>query len=247
MYQPGGQPTGERGASGQAADRSASFSGAATIPQMLAAEPESAASSVDFDLDLDFSIGDEPLQATAVEPMAMPDFTPPPAPAPAPTPPSTYAPEPTVAMQAKDEPSFDGLDMDFGSDQTVAINLPAAPQPLDNSLSFNLDPLPVVSKAAPAPALASVPAPDNGMLEFDMGSLSLELDAPITESPTLAKASLAAASAVVQGPLETKLALAEEFRSLGDSDGARSLASEVVAQAEGALKSKAEAFLNALS
>lgn len=243
MYQPGGQPLGERGASGRAPDMSASFGGAATIPQMLASQPETAASSVDFDLDLDFSANDEPLQATAVAPMVMPDFTPGPAPNPAPV----YAPEPTVAMQAKDKPSFDGLDMDFGSDQTVAINLPDAPQPLDNSLSFNLDPLPVVSKAAPAPALASVPVPDNGMLEFDMGSLSLELDAPITESPALARAGVAAVPGVVQGPLETKLALAEEFRALGDSDGARSLAGEVVAQANGALKSKAQAFLNALS
>ena len=81
-----------------------------------------------------------------------------------------------------------------------------------------------------------------------MGSLSLELDAPITESPTLAKATVAAEPALVEeGPLETKFALAEEFRALGDSDGARSLASEVVAQADGALKSKAQAFLNALS
>ena len=239
MYQPGGQPQ----AGGGAPDMSASFAGSATIPQMLAREPDPAA-AVDFDLDLDFSIGDEPLQAAAAEPMAMPDFTPPPTAPSAPT----YAPEPTVAMQAKQEPAFDGLEMDFGTDQTIALNLPAASQALDNSLSFNLDTLPLVSKAAPAPAPAPGPAPDSGMLEFDMGSLSLELDAPITESPTLAKATVAAEPALVEeGPLETKFALAEEFRALGDSDGARSLASEVVAQADGALKSKAQAFLNALS
>jgi len=149
-----------------------------------------------------------------------------------------------VAMQAKDETSFDGLEMD-GSDQTVAFDVSTAPQPLDNNLSFNLDPLPVVSQAAPAPA--PVTTPDSGMLKFDMASLSLELDPPITESPTLAKAAVAEAPGVVQGPLETKLALAEEFHALGDSDGARSLASEVLEQADGALKSKAEAFLNALS
>ena len=243
MYQPGGQPQSERAASGHTPDMSASFAGAATMPQMLASKPASDASSVDFDLDLDFSAPDEPLRATAVEPMAMPDFTPP--------------PEPTLAMQAKEVPDFGGLDMDFGSDRTVPINLPdaqelqALQETLDNSLSFNLDPMPlppsVVSKAAPAPAPAPVVAPDSGMLEFDMGSLSLDLDAPITENPTLAKASFAAAPAVIEGPLETKFALAEEFRALGDSDGARSLANEVVAQADGALKSKAQAFLNALS
>jgi pilus assembly protein FimV len=212
---------------------------------MLASKPASNASSVDFDLDLDFSASDEPFQATAVEPMTMPDFTPP--------------PEPTLAMQAKQVPDFDGLDMDFGSDRTVAINLPDAQElqalheTLDNSMSFNLDPMSlpplVVSKSAPvpAPAPATFVAPDSGMLEFDMGSLSLDLDTPVAESPTLAKASSAAAPAVIEGPLETKFALAEEFRALGDSDGARSLANEVVAQADGALKSKAQAFLNALS
>ena len=83
------------------------------------------------------------------------------------------------------------------------------------------------------------------MLEFDLGSLSLDLNGPTTQSPALAPA--AAAPAAVEGPLETKFALAEEFRALGDSDGARALASEVVAQAQGSLKTKAQAFLNALS
>ncbi len=242
MYQPGGQPQ----ANISAPVMAASFAGAATIPQMLASQPEPAASSVDFDLDLDFSISDEPSQSTAVEPMAMPNFTPPP-PSPAA---ATYEPEPepTVAIQVKQEPAFDGLEMDFGSDKTMAINLPVTPKPQDDNLSFNLDTLPVVSKAAPTPAPALTPAPDSGMLEFDMGSLSLELDEqPNTESQTLAKTNVAVAPFVVQSPLETKFALAEEFRALGDSDGARSLANEVVAQADGALKSKAQAFLNALS
>ena len=36
MYQPGGQPLDERSAAGQVPDSSESFSGAATMPQMLA-------------------------------------------------------------------------------------------------------------------------------------------------------------------------------------------------------------------
>ena len=242
-YQPSGQPQSEHAASGHKSDMSASFAGAATIPQMIASQPAPDVSSVDFDLDLDFSAPGEPLQATAIEPMAKPNFT--------------ALPEPTVAMQTKEVPVLDGLDMDFGSDQTVAINLPDAQElqalhkTLENGLSFNLDPMPlpppVVGNAASAPSPAAFVAADSGMLEFDMGSLSLDLDAPITESPTLAKATAAPAPAVVEGPLETKFALAEEFRALGDSDGARSLANEVVAQADGALKTKAQAFLNALS
>ena len=77
-----------------------------------------------------------------------------------------------------------------------------------------------------------------------MGSLSLDLDAPTNESPVSAVETLVA---VPEGPLETKFALAEEFRALGDMDGARALAEEVLAQAQGSLKSKAQAFVNALS
>ena len=109
-----------------------------------------------------------------------------------------------------------------------------------SGLSFTIDePTTPVARPAPAPAPAAV---DSGMLEFDLGSLSLDLDDnPTTESPTVGSELTAS-----EDPLETKFALAEEFRALGDSDGARSLASEVVAQAQGALKTKAQAFLNAL-
>ncbi len=219
MYQPGGQPQlATQAEAAQTPAMAASF-GADTIPQMIVASPDA---EVDFDLDLDFSLGDEPVEAPSAAP--------------------AYQPEPTVAIQAIEEPIFDGLDMDFGAD-TVAIKLTAEIPP-DNSLSFSVEPLPVVSKPV---AVAAPPAAlDSGMLEFDLGSLSLDLDAPVTESPSLAKAAVAM-SAPIEGPLETKFALAEEFRALGDTDGARSLASEVVAQAQGTLKSKAQAFLNALS
>ncbi len=219
MYQPGGQPQLTTQAEAAQTPAMAASFGADTIPQMIASSPDAA---VDFDLDLDFSLGDEPPQAS------------PPTPAP------EYQPEPTVPMQAIPGPAFDGLDMDFGTD-TVAIK-PTAAVPPDNGLSFSIEPPPATaSKAAPVAAAAVL---DSGMLEFDLGSLSLDLDAPVTESPSLAKAAVATPAA---GPLDTKFALAEEFRALGDMDGARSLAEEVVAQAQGTLKSKAQAFLNALS
>ena len=230
LYQQGGQPQVPQAAALTPA-MAASF-GADTIPQMMVASSglaSNAAPDVDFDLDLDFSADDVP---GAVSPAAM-----------------STAPEPTVAMRAVQEPSFDALDMDFGEAATAAAKA-TAPAPDDNFLSFDIESPPVATKPVAPVAKAAVvakaapPAIDSGMLEFDMGSLSLDLDAPIIESPTLAKAAVAA---VVEGPLETKFALAEEFRALGDSDGARSLASEVVAQAQGALKTKAQAFLNALS
>ncbi|SFU95286.1 pilus assembly protein FimV [Polaromonas sp. YR568] len=232
MYQPGGQPAG------------ATFNPGGTLAmntQPAPIAPTPAAPSVDVDLDLDFSLGDEPdTSAAAIS-------APPPAPAPAPRP-----PEPTVAM--KPQPAAPVMEMDFGS-ATVALPPTAAPaaKPAEapepdvafEGLNFTPEPFtpppkPVAAaKAAPAPA----PAADSGLLEFDLGSLSLDLNGPTTESPALA----VEASPSADGPLETKFLLAEEFRSLGDTDGARSLAEEVLAEASGPLKVKAQAFLNALS
>ena len=246
-YLPGGQPTSGHGSLGHGVSGSSSFGGAATAAQLAESQP---ASVVDFDLDLDFSDNDGAPLDTAVAPTPVIGLAPTPAPvaAPAafsPVPSSTAAP--AVKVQAKDTPSFNDLDLNLGDDQTLDLNVPAAPQPLHNSPSFNLDPPPFVRQADASSAKAAVAPLDNGMLEFDMGSLSLDLDAPVTESPTIPKAVVAAEPAEAQGPLEIKLSLAEEFRALGDSDGARSLANEVVAQADGALKSRAQAFLNALS
>jgi len=50
-----------------------------------------------------------------------------------------------------------------------------------------------------------------------------------------------------EDPLETKLSLAEEFRAIGDLEGARSLAEEVLAEATGTLKTKASTFLSDLA
>lgn len=212
MYQPGGEPEKSERVTAHMTSPSAASFGAVSTPPMKAASPEAADSEVDFDLDLDFSVDDAPVLAT--QPVS--------APAPIDTP-----PKPTMATQVAVAPS--------------ASSAAATATAIDNSLSFNVDPLRSQPVAAPAPSAAV----DSGMLEFDLGSLSLDLNGPASESPTLASA--AAAPAPVEGPLETKFALAEEFRALGDSDGARSLASEVVAQAQGSLKTKAQAFLNALS
>jgi pilus assembly protein FimV len=236
MYQPGGQPQKGPRPAPMTPAMAASF-GADTMPQMVVGAPAAAHSEVDFDLDLDFSVGDEPVaEAPRVTPVAM-----------------VPAQEPTMALRAAAaDPIFDGLDMDFSADAIAVVAPPAAAPQIDEGLSFSVEPLPTISK--PAPVAAAPAVPDSGMLEFDLGSLSLDLDGPITESPTLEKsaplafaAASAPATASVQEPLETKFALAEEFRALGDNDGARSLASEVVAQAQGALKTKAQAFLNALS
>src|SRR5690606_22660657 len=137
--------------------------------------------------------------------------------------------------------------------------LPAAsPEPAPsaaagNSLDFSPSPPPPAAKAAaPAPAAT---ADNSGMIEFDMGALSLDLPgdaAPSDASPATPAPAPAAAVKPAQAPaftaapagglamdqdadspLATKLALAEEFNAIGDADGARSLAEEVVAEASG--------------
>ena len=119
---------------------------------------------------------------------------------------------------------MDGLEFDEGDPHALP--------------DFNLDaPAPTAKPPQPSPAPAPAPAHDAGMLEFDLGSLSLDLDAPADtasgESDTLSGGD----------PLETKLALAEEFVSIGDEDGARALIEEVVSEATGEMRAKAQRAL----
>jgi pilus assembly protein FimV len=135
--------------------------------------------------------------------------------------------------------------MDFS---TATLAMPAAapatalaPLPtMDAGLSFTTEEPSVTTAATPLDT-------SSGMLEFDMGALSLDLDGPTTESQAIAPAPASAFAPDMEDPLETKFALAEEFRAIGDVDGARSLAEEVLGQSNGSLKAKAQAFLNALS
>ena len=48
-------------------------------------------------------------------------------------------------------------------------------------------------------------------------------------------------------PLVRKLELAEEFRQIGDKEGARDLLEEVVAKASGPLKVRAQSLLDGLA
>jgi pilus assembly protein FimV len=108
-------------------------------------------------------------------------------------------------------------------------------------------PTPAAAAPAPAPAVA-----DDKMIEFDLGALSLDLDSPAATKAEPAVHSLSGAedSHSTQGldeassdPLATKFALAQEFSAIGDPDGARSLAEEVLAEASGDLKTRAQKFL----
>ena len=247
LYRPGGHPA-QIAAAGADGSRAAAFDSVATQTMPMAAAPEK---PVDLDLDLDFSIGDEPAAAT---------------------PGASAATQPIRPHVAEPMPS---LDMDFGS-ATAAVDKPAVPElpasprsdpvRLDapnlnvsgNDLSFNA----TQSMKAAAPTPAPVPAADAGMIEFDLGALSLDLDtppaaaspapsAPAAEPDAQEAVDSTAGSPLSTGgleddggdPLATKLALAQEFNAIGDPDGARSLAQEVLAEASGDLKQKAQRFL----
>ncbi len=87
-----------------------------------------------------------------------------------------------------------------------------------------------------ASPLANLSHPDNsGLLQFDLGSLSLDLGPTTEQSPDHE-----------EDPLSTKLSLAAEFGSIGDLDGARNLIEEVIAEASGEMKAKAQHALSQL-
>jgi pilus assembly protein FimV len=133
------------------------------------------------------------------------------------------------------EPEAAGPDISLSLDD-INLDLPApAAEPAAVELpSFEL-PEPAPAPAAEAPAESKS---DDGMLEFDLGSLSLDLG----PSADTAEPSAAAGD----NSLETKLALAEEFVSIGDNDGARALIEEVVAEATGELRERAQRALSNL-
>ena len=93
-------------------------------------------------------------------------------------------------------------------------------------------------------------------LDFDLGELTLDDDKTGGSSrpvPQGADDDFAASLPSFElsnddaDPLERKLELAEEFRQIGDMEGARDLLEEVLASADGALKSKAQGMLDSLN
>ncbi|MDB5818048.1 MAG: hypothetical protein JWQ11_1688, partial [Rhizobacter sp.] len=131
------------------------------------------------------------------------------------------------------------------------------------------------SMADTAPAAFSNPSSfgqmngghDSKPLEFDLSDISLDLDTPVggDDSPVarngrgeIPDASLDAIDLGMDmdldggagddgDPLERKFELADEFRQIGDVEGARDLLREVVAKADGTLKSRAQGLLDSMS
>jgi len=95
---------------------------------------------------------------------------------------------------------------------------------------------------------------DSRTLDFDVSGFSLDVP-PASSGPSPVTAAAQSATTIalppINGgeadPLSRKLELAEEFRQIGDTEGARDLLEEVMAKADGALRSKAKAMLDALA
>ncbi len=123
----------------------------------------------------------------------------------------------------------------------IDAGAPAAPAAADAGLDFDLGDVPT---EAPAPAPAS----------FDLSSISLDLDAPAPAPAAEAApeddwltATASSPSSLSSDPMNRKFELAEEFRQIGDVDGARELLQEVLenSQDEG-LKARAQGMLDSL-
>lgn len=137
--------------------------------------------------------------------------------------------------------------------------LSTSPPPLDTSSGVDLDldlggpaevppapPAPEVTRpleqAAQAPAAEAKAFGASKAMDFDLSDISLDLNAP-------GDAGASSLPPMDDGadPLARKLELAEEFRQIGDMEGARDLLQEVVAKADGALKAKAQTMLDRLA
>ncbi len=275
LYQPGGQPSVAAAVPAAAAVVSVMEATApltsSMATQKMAAVPQPAATPVD--LDLDFSLDDfasssiveaQPTQMEPTVAIAPVDAGPPsvdmdfgvatepvvplasssqPLPVELALPDISKADD-TLSLASKETDEFrQQAEVSFGSTSPIPLQMGNG-----GTSSSAVDvPMPDLSFGYTAPgelttsqAPLNTPAPDSGMLEFDLGTLSLELEPdPAAAAPE--------APAEPEDPLATKLALAEEFVSIGDDDGARALIEEVIAEASGDLKAQAQRALSSLS
>lgn len=125
------------------------------------------------------------------------------------------------------------LDFDLETPTVPMDKLAPAEEPLPSVLDFDLGEL-TAEPPAPAPAVAPAPATPDVPLASSFGDFALGSEPIPSALPDDAD------------PLARKLELAEEFRQIGDLEGARDLLEEVMAKAEGALRSKARAMLDKL-
>ena len=204
-------------------------------------------------LQLDIPDAAQPAQAAPIQTPAMPqpsesdfaalDFSA----SPAPQDPPTLVAD-TVMQEDLSSNDLQGLDLDLSSFNVPAVEAAPAAAPeittiegLDFDLGGetpavpSLDSLPTADAEAPTPVTPATPAAAN----FDLGSLDLDLGSVDAPAPTAQDV-----HNLADDPLSTKLDLAQEFNTIGDSEGARALIEEVLAEASGPLKDRAQKMLS---
>ncbi|MFG6469174.1 FimV/HubP family polar landmark protein [Roseateles sp. BYS87W] len=149
------------------------------------------------------------------------------------------------------------LDLDLDAPEPVSADpmaatqaMPASAEPLPMSMDFDVSSR-GTRTAPPAPDLSfdlgaldapsSKPATASTDLDFDLGE-----PAASAESPDQLAQALEALGDDDGDPLVRQLELADEFRQIGDTEGAREVLQELLQRASGSLKDRAQAMLNEL-
>lgn len=160
-------------------------------------------------------------------------------------------------------PSGLNLDLDLDLDapapapeatQAMAVSAERAPLEMD----FDLSAPDEAEQAAAELSGATSPAPAPAPMDFDLSSINLDLDPPAAPAPDAAAATeLPNLSAFDEAdepyeddgsdPLARKIELADEFRQIGDVEGARDVLLEVIDKATGPVRERAQALLKEIS
>jgi pilus assembly protein FimV len=232
LYQPGGQPDAVMMSDGKMIEPL----GAATLPhsQRPTSSLPSEVSGLSTDLDLSSSLDlDLDVDSSA---------------------PTTPGRDDLADIEAT-QPLSTGLERapDTSDEAMIDFDLPAPGETGPGELDFEL---PVTTEAQPRRgADRNAPSPsDFSTLDFDLEPPTIATDAPGSKfqefQPSGSPDDLPPISeygSLTDDPLARKLELAEEFRQIGDMEGARDLLEEVVAKADGALKAKAQGMLDRLA
>jgi pilus assembly protein FimV len=217
LYQPGGAPDEVRSESGQVVEPL----GAPTQPYTAPVPPPAFKPADDAHLDAPDSSLDLDLD------LALPDDPVPPTEATQPfTTAAALGGDDTLDFSLEDdEPKTVPVKRSPPDSEPTTMAMPK-PKPPSDGLDFDLGDMSLdpPTVAVPAPA-----APDVDFGDFGIGS-----EAPPDDLPP------------DNDPLSRKIELAEEFRQIGDLEGARDLLEEVIAKSEGAVKSKAQGMLDKL-
>ena len=144
-----------------------------------------------------------------------------------------------VSPQAGVPQASPAVDLDLDLDFSLDDESPHAEGETSASVATTAPAALTESPKVPVSEAKALPAQDFGMLEFDLGSLSLDLGDEIESDST-------SDPAKAQDPLATKLELSEEFIAIGDIDGARTLIEEVIAEASGDIQLRAKKALSDL-